>query len=284
MSVLEVLEAATDFLRKRGIENPRLNAQHLLASVLKCRRIDLYLLFDRPVSEAERAPLRDLVRRRAAGEPLQHLLGEWDFYSRTFLTDARALVPRPETELLVEEMLRVLPNGEALAVADVGTGSGAIGITLALERPAWSVTATDLSTDALALARANAERLSCGNIVFRSCDLLPAGSGPFHAIAANLPYIPAADLPGLPPEVRHDPAMALDGGSDGLEIIRRLVALSPDFLIPGGWLFLEFGDGQAEAVREILSTAGSGALNGITIHKDLAGLPRFASARGGINS
>lgn len=277
MSILEVLEAATGFLHKHGVENPRLNAQHLLAATLQCRRMDLYLLFDRPVSEAERAQLRDLVRRRARGEPLQHLLGEWDFYLRTFHIDGRALIPRPETELLVEEILKRLPARDPLAIADVGTGSGVIGITLALERPAWKISATDISPDALALAEQNKARHACTNLSLSCCDLLPETGEEFDAIVANLPYVPTSELPNLPIEVQHDPTLALDGGPDGLAIIRRLLDIAPQRLHSDGWIFLEFGSGQSDALRAAFESTH--AFTKLEILPDLAGIPRFAVAR-----
>jgi len=251
MTVLEVLRGAAEYLEKKGVESPRLNAEHLLARVLGVRRLELYLQFDRPLGEAERAPLRDLVRERGTGRPLQHLLGTAWFCGREFLCDSRALIPRPETEQLVEAVLARLP-ATAARVADVGTGSGVIAITLALERPACRVVATDLHPEALALAGENAARLSAV-VEFFEADLLPSDAGEFDAILANLPYIPSAEIAALDREVRHDPLTALDGGADGTDPIRRLAALVGRHLAPGGFLALEIGDGQSAALAECLA-------------------------------
>lgn len=278
MNVLELIQSAGGYLQKNGVESPRLQAEHLLAHVLHCRRMDLYLQFDRPVSEAERAPLRDLVRRRAAREPLQHLLGEWDFYGRTFTVDSRALIPRPETELLITEILQLLPAEESLALLDVGTGSGIIALTLALERPAWNITAVDVSAEALDLARINASRHQVDSIGFHQSDLLtdlPEGP-PWQVVVANLPYIPSAEIPTLSPEVLHDPVSALDGGSDGLDLIRRLVAQSASTLPPAAWLFLEIGAAQSTPVAELFA---SPLWTDFGLKSDFNDIPRIARAR-----
>jgi len=246
VTVLDVLRGAAEFLEKKQIESPRLNAEHLLAHVLGKKRLDLYLAFDQPLDESERAPMRELTRARGEGRPLQHLLGTTDFLGHEFLCDARALIPRPETEQLVEFVFARLPD-EEIRILDVGTGSGIIAISLALKRPKYHVTAVDLSPDALELAAANAAKLSA-KIEFLASDLLPAGKDPFHAIVANLPYIPSEDIPGLSREVQKDPLTALDGGQDGTSIIRRLIQTAPPALLPGGLIALEIGTGQHEAL------------------------------------
>lgn len=253
MNVLEIIQSASAYLAKHGVENPRLQAEHLLAHVLRCRRMDLYLQFDRPVSEAERVPLRELVRERAARKPLQHLLAEWDFYGRTFHVDSRALIPRSETEQLVELVLKTLPE-TPLRVVDVGTGSGIIAISLALERPKWTIEGWDISEAALHLAQQNAARWPTENLQFLQGDLLEGAAAAdvaYDTIVANLPYIPSGEIAALAPEVRHDPLLALDGGSDGLVLIRRLVSQAKAVLEPGGWIFLEIGQGQADAVESL---------------------------------
>ncbi|MBV9492444.1 MAG: peptide chain release factor N(5)-glutamine methyltransferase [Verrucomicrobia bacterium] len=254
MTVLEVLQSTTAYFARKGIDRPRLNVEHLLAEVLGKRRLDLYLEFDRDLSDRELDLLREKVRRRAEREPLQHVLGHWDFFGRRFKTDARALIPRPETELLAEETLRRLPaDGVGRLAADVGTGSGVIGITLALERPRLRVVAIDSSAPALELASENAGSHGVlSRLEFVQGDLLSRLERCVDLIGANLPYIPTGEIAALSAEVRRDPVSALDGGPDGLELIRRLIHESPPHLNAGGWLVLEIGMGQADAVCAFL--------------------------------
>lgn len=273
LPLLEVLRGAETYLAGRGVENPRLNAEHLLAGALGLRRMELYLQFDRPLNEAERTPLREMVRRRGAREPLQHILGTAEFHGRTFACDRRALIPRPETEQLVEialDLVRPLPTP---AILDTGTGSGVIALTIALELPGARIEATDISSDALALAAENSTRLDLdGRVNFMQSDLLPPGDTTFDLIIANLPYIPTGDLPGLAPEVLHDPASALDGGADGLDTIRRLIETAPERLAPGGQILLEIGIHQADAVRSLLEQS---KFRDISTRADYQGIARF---------
>ena len=272
MSLLEVLKGASDFLGKQGVESPRLNAEHLLAHVLGIKRLELYLQFDRPLGEREREPLRDLVRRRGTGIPLQHLLGTAEFCGRSFRSDVRALIPRPETEQLVERALTYPPPSSLL---DVATGSGVISLTLALERPDAKVTATDISPDALSLAKENASLLGVDRVEFYETDLMPPGDETFDLITANLPYIPAGEVASLSREVRNDPILALDGGPEGLDLIARLSPLAFARLNPGGRLILEIGIGQSGAVMEILSGHN---YRDIIALSDYQGVPRFIEA------
>jgi len=274
LPLLEVLRATERYLADRGVENPRLNAEHLLAHALGLKRMELYLQFDRGLTESERAPLRDLVKRRGAREPLQHILGTAEFHGRSFLCDNRALIPRPETEQLVELALELAKAHATPALLDIGTGSGVIPLTLALELPAATVHATDLSPDALALANENATRHQLtGRVVFHQTDLLPPDNAKFDLIIANLPYIPTNEIAALSPEVRHDPLTALDGGADGLDFIRRLIESAPARLAPGGALLLEIGVGQADAVNALLATR---KFRDISLRPDYSNIPRFA--------
>ena len=272
--LLEVLRGTERYLADRGVENARLNAEHLLAHALGLKRMELYLQFDRPLTESERAPLRDLVKRRGAREPLQHVLGTAEFHGRTFACDKRALVPRPETEQLVELALEIAKDKPAATILDIGTGSGVIALTIALELPSATLHATDVSHDALALAAENATRHALTDrIIFHQADLLPPDDARFDLIIANLPYIPAEEIASLSPEVRHDPASALDGGADGLDHIRRLIETAPDRLAPGGALLLEIGLGQADAVNTLLSAR---KFRDISVRPDYQNIPRFA--------
>jgi release factor glutamine methyltransferase len=277
MSLLEVLKGASEFLGKQGVESPRLNAEHLLAHVLGLKRMDLYLQFDRPLGENDRAPLRDLIRRRGTGIPLQHLLGSVEFCGRTFKSDARALIPRPETEQLVE---RALTYTSLNSILDVATGSGVIPLTLALERPDAMINATDISSDALTLARENAVLLGVDRIVFHEADLIPESlrQHSFDLITANLPYIPSAEISTLSREVQHDPQLALDGGADGLDLVRRLAPLAYECLTPGGHLLLEIGIDQSD---EVMTCLAGHNYRDITALPDYQGILRFIEAMKG---
>lgn len=278
MTVLEVLQATTAYFNKHNIENPRLNAEHLLAHVLDQRRIELYLEFERKLTETELAPLRDLVKRRGEGEPLQHLLGTVEFCGLTFLCDKRAMVPRPETEELVE-FLKSDIRYPISDIVDVGTGSGVIALGLAAKFPEARVLAVDVSDDALALAQENAARLGLsGQVRFLKSRLLENVDGIFDLIVANLPYISTQDRHTLSREVLRDPEVALFAGTRGDELVRELVAQAPSRLRPGGMLALEIGLGQSEA---ILSALAEKNYRDICSKNDYNGVTRFLFARYG---
>jgi release factor glutamine methyltransferase len=278
MTVLEVLIAATSYLKQRGVESPRLNAEHLLAHSLgKKRRMDLYLEFDRPLGEADREPLRGLVKRRGEGVPLQHLLGTVEFFGREFLSDGRALIPRPETEQLLELVLKLAPAAKSFL--DVGTGSGVIALTLALEHSEATVTACDISMRALELATENRARHGLANrVVLVESNLLSGVAGTFDVVVANLPYIPAGEIAGLSKEVQHDPVSALDGGEDGLRLIEVLADGVGEKMPPGGLLALEIGHDQSVLVEAMLRER---AFRDVATHKDHQGIGRFVTARVG---
>jgi release factor glutamine methyltransferase len=278
MTLLDVLQSTTAYFEKRAIESPRLNAEHLLAHVLQRKRIELYLEFERTLTEAELAPLRDLVKRRGQGEPLQHLLGTVEFAGRVFVCDKRALVPRPETEELVEVLKSKIQNSKS-KIVDVGTGSGVIALTLAVHFPQAEVHAVDISDDALALARENAARLGLQDRVrFANSQLLSAVDGAFDLIVANLPYVATADRPTLSREVLCDPEVALFGGERGDELMRELIEAAPARLRPGGLLALEVGIGQADGLVSLLAEKN---FHDIAAIRDYGGVKRFIFGRYG---
>ncbi len=278
MRVLDVLQSTTAYFKKRGIENPRLNAEHLLAHALGRTRMELYLEFERTLGEAELAPLRELVQRRGQGEPLQHLLGTVEFCGDIFLCDNRALVPRPETEELVELVESRIENRES-RIVDVGTGSGVIALSLAAKFPEAKILAIDVSDDALALAQENAARLNLSNRVrFLKSRLLENVEGVFDLIVANLPYISTQERHTLSREVLHDPEVALFAGTEGDELVRDLIAEAPSRLGLGGTLALEIGLGQRDA---FLSALAEKNYRDICSKNDYNGVTRFLFARYG---
>ena len=263
-----------------GVSSPRLDAELLLSHALGCDRVRLYMDMQRPLAADELAAVRALVVRRRKREPVAYILGRREFYRRSFELSKDVLVPRPETEVLVDRALEALPAGAGPAL-DLCTGSGVIAISLALERPELQVDATDLSPAALAVARKNAELLGASERVrFYEGELfsaVPAGQQ-YALIAANPPYVADGDWSGLAPEITgHEPRMALTAGVDGLDVLRRLSVQVADYLLPGGAALFELGLGQAGAVRELL--AQDARLGEIVAHKDLAGIERIVQAR-----
>jgi release factor glutamine methyltransferase len=279
VTVLELIQNTTAFFQRKGVESPRLSIEYLLAEALGKRRLDLYLDYDQRLPEQILNPLREKVRRRSEGEPLQHLIGSWEFYGRPFKTDRRALIPRPETERLAELVLNRMGADANKRLVDVGTGSGVLAVTFALERPALRITATDISGDALALARENAENYSVvDRIIWHETNLLSGTEGEFDFVVANLPYIPNPEISQLSREVRYDPMLALDGGPDGLHLIRRLVLEAPAYLGAGAWICLEIGINQSSAVANVLEEQ---KFRDICVENDYQGVERFVSARYG---
>jgi release factor glutamine methyltransferase len=278
MTVLQVLQATTEYFRKHAIENPRLNAEHLLAQVLGRKRIELYLEFERELIESELVPLRDLMKRRGEGEPLQHLLGSVEFCGHVFRCDKRAMVPRPETEQLIELLQSEIRNPKS-KIVDVGTGSGVIALSLAAKFSEAEILAVDISDDALALARENAASLNLSDrLRFVKSNLLENVEGTFDLIVANLPYISTRDRHTLSREVLHDPAVALFASTGGDELVRELIAHAPSRLRLGGMLALEIGIGQSAA---LLSALAEKNYRDIYSKTDYAGVTRFLFARYG---
>jgi release factor glutamine methyltransferase len=277
MTAKELLDRASAEARRLGADATNWDARLLLAHVLD-RRNPLGLDLRAAVDAGAEARFERLWSRRLTGVPVQHLIGEWDFYGRTFRVDARALVPRPETEILITEALK--DGGEARRVLDAGTGCGIIGITFLLERPEARAVALDISVDALALAHENARRHGVlGRLDLLASDWLSAlRPPPFDALLSNPPYLALGEAPHLPPTVRdHDPRRALFSGDDGLLAIRHLLDTAPRYLTPGGLLVFEIGFGQGTAVETEIRRRPTWTFG--RIEPDLEGIPRIALAR-----
>jgi release factor glutamine methyltransferase len=254
MIVLELLEKTTRYFADHDVPSPRLTIELMLADIMQKTRMQLYLEFDQPVSDPVMDRLRPLVKRRAEGEPVEYLLGGTTFAGHRIAVTPDVLIPRPETEILLDEAIKLI-EPEGLPVLDVGTGSGILALSLAKKFPQLEIIATDISPAALAVARRNA--VGIGKIRFLESDLMEeAGKSlpeHFQMIVANLPYIPTGQIDGLMREVHHEPRLALDGGADGLDLIRRLVAQSAGRT---RYLALELGDGQAEEAKTLCLSAG----------------------------
>lgn len=280
-TVRRMLEWTTSHLQKHGSDTPRLDAEILLAHARGCRRIELYTRFDEIVNEQQRAVMRDLVKRRAKSEPVAYLVGFREFYGLDFRVTHDVLIPRPDTETLVLELLEIIKPLDAPQILDLCTGSGCIAVATAVNKPTAQLTAVDILPKALEVARSNAERHNVADrIRFLEGDLfepLEAGAQ-FDVVASNPPYVTEEELDTLQPDVRlHEPRIALDGGPGGLEVLRRLVADTHCYLLPGGHLLFEIAPEQADAVVEMLDQHGSYTNAGVK--KDLAGHKRVAHAQ-----
>lgn len=279
-TVLDILDKGTLYLEKRAIDDARRNMQMLVAHQLGCTRMELYVRFDEVIDERVLEPLRECLKLRGEGIPIQHLLGSVFFYKHEFKVDSRALIPRPETEELAEWIVKHVQLLDGSQILDVGCGSGVLGLSLAAAFPECEVTLLDISDAALELSRENATflKLPPNRTKFIQSDLLaklPAESS-FDLIVANLPYIP--DSEQVSKEVQHDPAQALFGGGDGLDIIKRFLLEAPAFLKETGTLAMEIGHDQSELVESLLDGAGFRSVQTIT---DLSGVRRFPIAKHG---
>jgi release factor glutamine methyltransferase len=278
LTVLDIIRKTTEFFQSKGIETPRLDAELLLSHALGMKRMQLYLQFERPMTEEELEKLRPLVRRRGIREPLQHIIGDLEFANVVIKTDRRALIPRPETEELVELIARELPAPPA-RIADLGTGSGAIALALADGFPEASVTAVEISEDAVALARENAARVPAGNRVsiVRADWKSVLASGKFDLIVSNPPYLSADEVASAAPEVRNfEPLGALVAGEAGRAALEEIIRLAPGSLSEGGLLALETGIEQHEALLRVAEAAGFASRKSA---KDLSGRDRFLFLR-----
>jgi release factor glutamine methyltransferase len=300
-TVLKIIQWTTEYFREKGVQNPRLDSEVLLSHLLNLDRVGLYLNFDRPMSKEELSSFREMVKRRGAREPLQYITGRQEFWSLDFKVTPDVLIPRPETEILVEEAIKAV-SSEPLAVSgkkrgtqltahslqltilDLCTGSGCIAISLAHELKDAVVYAVDASEAALTVARENAAKNGVHDrVIFLHGDLYNAFHPssliphPFHLIVSNPPYVKTGDIPNIQPEVReYEPRMAVDGGPEGLDFYRRIVAGAPEYLAAGGWLMMEVGEGQVSAVSEMINATK--AFESVSIVKDLAGIERVVKA------
>jgi release factor glutamine methyltransferase len=269
-----------DDLAPRGIASPRLDAELIVAHALDVDRVKLYLDLDRPLDPTELASIRALVARRRKREPMAYLRGRREFYGRDMLVTPAVLVPRPETETLVERALAVVDADQPALLLDLCTGSGCIGVTLLAERPAWRTVLTDVSSEALTVARANAEKHGVlERATFARGDLFAAlgAHEPFDLIVANPPYVAASERAALPADVRDfEPALALFADEDGVAVVERIASAAPEHLAIGATLLIEIGADQGERARAACEAAG---LAGVVVHRDLAGKDRVVEGR-----
>ena len=278
-TIESVVRWATDDFRARGIESPRLDAEVLLAFALKTDRVRLIVDARRPLEADELGRFRELVKRRRKHEPVAFLRGEREFFGRPFRVDARVLIPRPDTEVLVQVALeRTRHVSMCMRALDLCTGSGCVAISLGRERPTASVLASDVSEGALAVARDNAQRLGAYNVGWAAGDLfaaLPGKTPRFDVITANPPYIPSEEIATLAEDIRSfEPRLALDGGPDGLDLLRRIVQDAPAFLVDGGALALEVGAGEAPDVARLVEERG---FQDVKSARDYGGIERVVS-------
>ncbi len=275
-TILETLDGGTQWLEKKGIEDARRNMQLMMSHQLDCSKIQLYTRFDQGLAEEDLAPMREMLKLRGEGVPLQHLLGTVEFFRREFKTDGRALIPRPETEELIEHCLELIPKEGELRILDMGCGSGIIGLTLAAELgDRVVVTCADTSREALSLTEENITLLELENVTILETNLFSNIEGKYDLIVANLPYVPELDRPTLAPELAHDPDLALFGGKDGLDIIKEFIQKSTAHLKNNATVALEIGIHQSSEVESLLTAAG---FQQVTTKIDINGIARFPIA------
>ncbi len=272
-TIQRVLHWTTTKFEERGKRPARLEAEVLLAHVLGCDRVRLYMDFERPLAPAELTAYRELVKRRLAGEPSAYLTGKQEFWSLPLKVDASVLIPRRDTKTLIEVTVEWLKGRAAPRVIDVATGSGAIALALAKQRPDARIVATEVSAGALKVARENAR--PAGNVMLVRADLLSCVAGPLDLVVSNPPYVRSGEIDKLAAEVKYEPRLALDGGIDGLDVYRRLIPAAAAALTPGGMLALEIGHDQA---RDVLALCSGAGLVDTRVTADLAGNDRVVTA------
>ncbi|MFK7819395.1 MAG: peptide chain release factor N(5)-glutamine methyltransferase [Planctomycetaceae bacterium] len=273
-TVQKVLDWSIGYLRENGSDSPRLDAEILLAHSCGWERIHLYTNYDKPLSPDQRGRMRDFIQRRAKAEPVAYLVGFREFFGLDFSVNSAVLIPRPDTETLVRTALDVLKERSTSNVLDIGTGSGCVAVAIAVNCPGANVTAVDISPEALAIASVNADKHNMSDRIrlLQSDVFSGVPDEKFEVIVSNPPYIRADEMPGLDADVRdHEPTGALVGGTDGLDIVRQIIAQSPGYLTDDGHLMLEVDGQQAEPVAELLKRAG---FQNVGIEKDLSGIQR----------
>jgi release factor glutamine methyltransferase len=277
LTVLQALNTASDYLSKKGINSARLNSELLLTSILNCKRLDLYLSFERPLQKNEIDIYRELLKRRSTFEPLQYIIGKVEFYGLEFEVSPSVLIPRPETELLVEAVIELIKKYERPSILDIGSGSGNISIALAKNIPWCKVVGLDISEEAIKTAKRNAKLNEVDNqLMFVRQNILNGleiGENKFDVVVSNPPYISAEEYLNLDPELKlYEPRFALTDESDGLSFYRKISVVSKSLLKDDGKLFFEVGAGQAEAVKQILIDNG---YKNIVVKKDYSDIERI---------
>lgn len=279
-TVRRILDWTIGYLKERGSDTPRLDAEILLAHARRCRRIQLYVQYDEPLTEEQRSVMRDLVRRRATAEPVAYLVGHREFFSLDFAVRPGVLIPRPDTEILVLGALDRATGWKEPRILDLCTGTACVPVAIAKNSPRARLQGVELSEAALEVARANVSRHQLeSRLELLAGDLFaPLAAGArFEIITSNPPYIPHEEIAELPPTVRdHEPALALDGGADGLTVIRRIIHEAPEFLTPGGWLLLEISPEQAEAAQGLFQERG---FVEVSVRNDLSGQARVVEGQ-----
>jgi release factor glutamine methyltransferase len=278
LTVLKAVELSAEYLKKKGIDEARPNAELLLADILNCKRLDLYLQFDRPLNEKEKSIYREYLSRRANGEPLQYITGEVEFYGLKLKVNPSVLIPRPETELLVEKIIEENKGKGELKILDIGTGSGNIAIALKVNLPGANIFSIDISEEALETARGNAELNGLQDgITFETADIFDENVitkfQDFDIIVSNPPYVSEKEMENIQREIKdYEPKEAVTDGTDGLKFFKRISSVAKMILKKGGKIYFEIGEGESEKVSEILSKEG---FKNIEIEKDFSGIPRI---------
>lgn len=278
LTIINSIELSTEYLNKKGVESPRINAEILLAHVLDCKRLELYLKFDQPLKENEKNKYRELIKRRGLREPLQYIIGKVEFYGLDFIVNSKVLIPRPETEILVEEIINQYDKNQALCILDIGTGSGNIAITLAKNFSNSMITSLDINNDAVELAKENAKLNNLnGRLIFENVDFNDYNlrdSQKFDIIVSNPPYISQKDYKNLEKElVEHEPKNALTDEGDGYTFYHLISKKAPNLLKNNGKLYFEMGQGQANKISKVMSDNG---FKNIKMVNDYSGIQRIA--------